>query len=57
MKKLKSLCKVKKSQRGELAGEIVETVSHPRYICEKCLRVAAKKKHLCSPRRLADWRP
>lgn len=57
MKKLKSLCKVKKSQRGELADEIVETVSHPRYICEKCLRVAAKKKHLCSPRRLADWRP
>jgi len=24
----------------------------PRFVCENCGRVAAKKKHLCRPRRL-----
>lgn len=57
MKGLKTLCKAKKSHHSELREEILQAVRQPKYICRKCLRVAAKKKYLCSPERLDDWQP
>lgn len=55
MKKLKTLCKVKKKQHAELRDDIVEAVRQPRHICEKCLRVSSKKELLCHPCKLDEW--
>jgi hypothetical protein len=33
---------------------LLELVVDARFICTRCGRVARKKKHLCSPRRLKD---
>lgn len=57
MKGPKTLCKAKKSHHAELREEILKAVNQPKYICRKCLRLAAKKKYLCSPERLDDWQP
>jgi hypothetical protein len=57
MKKMKTLCKVKKSHYGELREEVVAAVTRPLYICEKCLRVSSKKDLLCSPCAIEKWKP
>ena len=57
MKKMKTLCKVKKSRYADVKEEIIEAVTRPRYICEKCLRVASKKELLCSPCAIDKWQP
>jgi hypothetical protein len=53
-KKLKkqTLCNLTaKSVKGHFE-EYVELVSKPRFFCQKCLRVSAKKRNLCRPERL-----
>jgi hypothetical protein len=57
MKKMKTLCKVKKSRYADVREEVIEAVTRPRYICEKCLRVSSKKDLLCSPCPIDKWRP
>jgi hypothetical protein len=47
-----TLCKMKKNMIDEHFIEIKNIVNNPKYICKRCLRVAAKKKFLCKPTKL-----
>ena len=57
MKKMKTLCKVKKSHYADAREAVIEAVTRPQHICEKCLRVASKKEFLSSPCPIDKWRP
>ncbi|HTW91670.1 MAG TPA: hypothetical protein VMH22_08170 [bacterium] len=59
MKEIETLCKLRKKKHHYpgMREDIVETVKHPKYICEKCLRVASKEELLCSPCAIDKWRP
>ncbi len=46
------LCQLGKKEIDDNFAAIVETVSKPKYICEKCARVSKKKKNLCKPKKL-----
>lgn len=48
----KTLCDLKKKDIKEAFEDVVALVDTPRYICEKCARVANDKKSLCKPRPL-----
>ena len=45
--KIKNLCPLKKDDIKNDAKKIVKIVSKPKFICEKCARVAKDEKHLC----------
>lgn len=45
--KIKKLCSLKKDDVKAYAKKIVKIVSKPKFICEKCARVAKDEKHLC----------
>ncbi|TLU85900.1 MAG: hypothetical protein FDX21_04910 [Chlorobium sp.] len=45
----KTLCKFGKHDIEENIDSIVSLVSEPKFLCLKCARVSAKKRHLCSP--------
>jgi len=46
---MKELCKLKKNELASNFKKIVKIVSKPKFICEKCARVAKDKKYLCNP--------
>jgi hypothetical protein len=45
--KIKKLCSLKKDDVKMYAKKIIKIVSKPKFICEKCARVAKDEKHLC----------
>jgi len=49
---MKELCKLKKTELASNFKKIVKIVSKPKFICEKCARVAKDKKYLCEPKAL-----
>lgn len=48
-KKDKHLCTWKKDERVEKLEMYRDMVKKPKFMCENCGRVAAKKKWLCKP--------
>lgn len=46
---MKTLCKLKKNEMANDFKKILKIVKKPKFICEKCARVAKEKKYLCSP--------
>jgi len=51
----KTLCKLSKASKGKRdLKKISEALSEPKHVCEKCLRVANKKKFLCKPESLSE---
>lgn len=53
MKKIrKVLCELKKGELREFEEEILDEARRSRFICRKCIRVAADKDLLCKPRKL-----
>jgi hypothetical protein len=47
--KAKKLCKWKKDEYAEKLERLREIVAAPAYVCRKCGRAAANKRHLCKP--------
>jgi hypothetical protein len=52
MKPDHKLCNLDKKEIEENLPAIVDAVSKPKYICQKCARVSKKKKNLCKPKKL-----
>jgi len=50
--KIKRLCGLKKNAFKEHFDEIQFIVARPKFVCEKCARVAGCGKHLCKARRI-----
>jgi len=50
--KTPKLCKWKKDDMIEMRVMLEKIVRKPEYLCARCARVAAKKKHLCKPEAL-----
>ena len=46
---MKTLCKLKKDELSKNFKKIIKIVKKPKFICEKCARVAKDKKYLCNP--------
>lgn len=46
---MKELCKLKKDEYVKNIKKIIKIVKKPKFICEKCARVAKDKKYLCDP--------
>ena len=46
---MKTLCKLKKNELATDFKKIIKIVSKPKFICEKCARVAKDKEYLCNP--------
>lgn len=49
---MKTLCKLGKNDVSKDLKKIVKIVKKPKFICEKCARVAKEKKYLCAPIKL-----
>lgn len=49
---MKTLCKLKKNELAEDFKKVLKIVKKPKFICEKCARVAKDKKYLCDPIKL-----
>lgn len=47
----KSLCKWGKEEIIENIEQIYELTADPKYVCEKCARVARTKSNVCKPHR------
>lgn len=47
----KSLCKLKKELKNDMKSYTL-LVNQPAFVCQKCGRVANKKKNLCSPKKM-----
>ena len=46
---MKELCKLKKDELSKNIKKIIKIVKKPKFICEKCARIAKDKKYLCNP--------
>ena len=51
-RKLKVLCKIKKSEIESLWPDIMDVVIPAKFVCHKCLRTANEKKWLCKPTKI-----
>ncbi|MDP3292017.1 MAG: hypothetical protein Q8M43_08300 [Sulfuricurvum sp.] len=49
---MKELCKLKKNELEIHFKKIIKIVKKPKFICEKCARVAKDKKYLCEPKKM-----
>jgi len=47
--KIKKLCGLKKDDILKHTKKLIKIVSKPKFICEKCARVAKDDTHLCHP--------
>jgi len=45
----KRLCSWDKARIRDKREKLVKIVSQPKYVCERCARVASSAKHLCRP--------
>ena len=45
-----SFCKVSDEVIAKQAKTYIKLVSKPKFVCEKCHRLANKKKNLCHPK-------
>lgn len=47
----KALCALSKQSKNKRRdpAKIKEALSAPKFVCDKCLRMASKKKFLCTP--------
>lgn len=45
-------CKLSSKDIEDDAGDFVELVSRPQFVCMKCRRVSANKTNLCKPEKL-----
>ena len=45
----KRMCEWNRKKLQKDLADFAEAVASPRYVCEKCIRVAHRKKHLCTP--------
>ncbi len=52
MKTKHKICHFGKKEIEDNIAAIAEAVSKPKYICQRCARVAKKKKNLCKPKKL-----
>lgn len=50
--KRKSLCKWKKEDVKKNGEELIDLLSHSKYLCQKCLRSSRLKGTLCKPEKL-----
>ena len=50
----KELCKIKSSFRENNMAAYVKMVDAPTHVCQKCGRVANKKKYLCKPLKIVS---
>jgi len=50
--KQKMLCRLSRDEIEDRLDDLAEIVSPARHICQKCARVANKKKVLCKPVKL-----
>jgi hypothetical protein len=54
----KSICKLVKDKAFKHhLKEFLELVQEPRFYCNKCGRIAHKKKNLCEPEKIPDCSP
>ncbi|MDP2851716.1 MAG: hypothetical protein Q8O20_11665 [Sulfuricurvum sp.] len=51
---MKELCKLKKNELEIHFKKIIKIVKKPKFICEKCARVANEKKYLCDPVKITN---
>lgn len=49
---MKELCKLKRNDIRIDFKKIINIVRKPKFVCDKCARVAAKKTFLCSPSKI-----
>jgi len=47
-----SFCKVSDETIKKQVNTYIKLVSKPKYVCEKCHRLANKKKNLCHPKQV-----
>jgi len=52
--KIDYLCELEKKDIKSSLEEIIAIVSKPKFICEKCARVAKSKRYLCSPVKIIE---
>ena len=45
----KRMCEWNRKKLKKELSDFTDAVEDPRYVCEKCIRVAHRKKHLCTP--------
>ncbi len=43
------MCEWNRKKLKKELPDYAESVKDPRYVCEKCIRVAHKKKNICEP--------
>lgn len=51
---LDTMCCLPKALKGETLEAFRDAVRKPRFYCERCHRVARKKRNLCKPVKIAD---
>jgi hypothetical protein len=51
-KSTRSLCKWSSDEIAAELATLREIIGEPRFVCGKCARAAARKKHLCRPVKL-----
>ena len=49
-----SFCKITEDVINRQIKAYKKLVSKPKYVCDKCYRLANKKKNLCSPELIRD---
>jgi hypothetical protein len=47
--KKKSFCKWGRDNIKDNLAEVIELTAKPKYVCEKCARVARRKANVCDP--------
>lgn len=47
--KKKSFCKWGKDNIQDNLAEVIELTAKPKYVCQKCARVARRKANVCDP--------
>jgi len=51
-KAIKKMCTIKPEEVNKVAKELKDQVTEPKFLCTKCLRVAADKKVICKAEKI-----